>query len=75
MAKRGKGKLRTALANHHARMQQKKQEKQRTETLNATSKGKAASMRPKQASGACASKRHVQPFARDDTVLLVGEGR
>lgn len=65
MAKRGKGKLRTALANHTARSQQrayeKKKEAERGSKANNTS-------------SAAVPRRSVKPFLRDDTILLVGEG-
>ena len=65
MAKRGKGKLRTALANHTARSQQRAYEKKRE--LERGSKAKSAP-------SSTVPKRTVQPFLRDDTILLVGEG-
>mgnify|MGYP001761228051 FL=1 len=65
MAKRGKGKLRTALANHTARSQQRAYEKKRE--LERGSKAKSAP-------SSSVPKRTVQPFLRDDTILLVGEG-
>lgn len=76
MAKRGRGKLRTALANHQARAQQRKAERQHAEAAEAAMKRKSASVRSKAPSerAALAPARHVRPFARDDTVLLVGEG-
>lgn len=79
MAKQGKGKLRTALANHQARSQQRQQEKKRAETREHAHKRKHASMRPVGSTRpATAAKpkplRRIAPFFRDDTILLVGEG-
>lgn len=65
MVKRGKGKLRTALANHALRSKQRQQEKQNAERELKPAKRKTVSPR---------SRRRVAPFQRDDTVLLVGEG-
>ncbi|WFD44795.1 25S rRNA (uracil(2634)-N(3))-methyltransferase [Malassezia psittaci] len=71
MVKRGKGKLRTALVNHQARTLQRKAEKQHAEAreaaMNRKAKLKTSSARPK-------PKKHVSPFTRDDTILLIGEG-
>ncbi|WFD00735.1 25S rRNA (uracil(2634)-N(3))-methyltransferase [Malassezia yamatoensis] len=71
MVKRGKGKLRTALVNHQARSLQRKAEKQHAEAreaaLNRKAKSKNSSAKPK-------PKKHVSPFTRDDTILLIGEG-
>ncbi|WFD07924.1 25S rRNA (uracil(2634)-N(3))-methyltransferase [Malassezia vespertilionis] len=64
MARRGKGKLRTALAQHNARRQQRQDETRRAQIQESQLKKKVAV--PK--------RRHVLPFAQDDSILLVGEG-
>lgn len=66
MVKRGKGKLRTALANHNARAKQRAYEKQKEEMEQKQMKRKLAQPpRP---------QKSVRPFEKDDTILLVGEG-
>lgn len=64
MAKRDKGTLRAALAKHRARSQQRADEKRKA-TVGQSSK--AAATVP-------SKKRTTMPFARDDSILLVGEG-
>lgn len=66
MAKRGKGKLRAALANHTARSQQRAFEKKKEAEREHKSK--------KSPTNLPAPRRAIYPFLRDDTILLVGEG-
>ena len=66
MAKRGKGKLRTALANHTARSQQRAYENKKEAEREHKSK--------KSPTNLPAPRRAIYPFLRDDTILLVGEG-
>ncbi|WFD32020.1 25S rRNA (uracil(2634)-N(3))-methyltransferase [Malassezia sp. CBS 17886] len=76
MAKGKKGKLRTALANHAARTQQRAAERRRADAAEASHKHKAVSLRSgaRDARSTRRPLRTVEPFACDDTILLVGEG-
>lgn len=65
MTKRGKGKLRTALANHTARVEQRAYEKKKEAERN---------FKKKRPSGTPKTRRTTNPFLPDDTILLVGEG-
>lgn len=73
MAKHGKGKLRAALDRHNAHRQQAFEEKKRAEAREAMQRNKAASVRRGGAAPVQQAQKLVEPFAPDDTVLLVGE--
>ncbi|WFD36406.1 25S rRNA (uracil(2634)-N(3))-methyltransferase [Malassezia cuniculi] len=73
MAKGGKGKLRAAFAQHTARAQQRAAEKERAEAAEAAARKKT--MRARHDQRKAQPRLKVQePFEKDDTVLLVGEG-
>lgn len=73
MAKGGKGKLRTAFVQHAARQQQRAAERERIEAAEAASRKHTARMRREQRK-AQPRLAAPEPFEKDDTVLLVGEG-
>jgi len=73
MAKHGKGKLRAALDRHNARRQQAVEERKRAEAREAMQRNKAASVRRGGAAPTQQAQKLVEPFAPDDTVLVVGE--
>lgn len=69
--------LKSALRAHEA----KKSQAAKLKTVEEAAKRKAASFRPgnqhsrrQRKEGGQNSKTYVQPFRRDDTILLVGEG-
>ena len=74
MAKLGKGKLRTALANHNARTAARKQQKAREEARERSAKRSVSASSSRSSTQRAPPKRHARPFLPDDTILLVGEG-
>lgn len=73
MAKGGRGKLRTAFAQHTARAQQRAVERERLDAANASARKQATRSRQDQRK----PQRRIaapEPFEKNDTVLLIGEG-